>query len=63
MGSISKSIEIYQDILWETSSKFDSIQLSHSMPLVKLNGTRYTIHFYDFYCCGKIQDITQLNVI
>jgi hypothetical protein len=43
MGCISKSIEIYQDILWETSSKFDSIQLSHSMPLVKLNGTRYTV--------------------
>ena len=63
MGCISKSSEIYQDILWETSSKFDSIKLTYSMSLLKLKGTRSTVHFYDFYGFGKKGDIIQLIVL
>jgi hypothetical protein len=63
MGCISKSIEIYQDIIWETSLKFDSIKLSYSMSLLKLNGTRSTVNLYAFYGFGKKGDITQLIIL
>jgi hypothetical protein len=32
------------------------------MSLLKMNGTRYTVHFYDFYGFGEMGDITQLPV-
>jgi hypothetical protein len=30
------------------------------MSLLKMNGKRYTVHFYDFYGFGEMGDITQL---
>tara|TARA_B110001454_G_scaffold67120_1_gene65352 strand:+ start:648 stop:794 length:147 start_codon:yes stop_codon:yes gene_type:complete len=46
----------------EKCSKFDFIKLSYSISLLKINGTTYTVYFYDFYGFGKMGDITQLTI-